>query len=251
MDVRVRQQRHHVAVQRGVSHHHNLRRLCGGSEVAPVVGNGHLALGEKPGRQRVHLMERRRRGRFRNGGHVLQPGHLPRLIARNHQGVAGEVDVHHPVVHKRSRTRQHPRAHSAWRACASRQCLRHERGIQGHVDVYLGGGEVQRRGVDKRMHLLRGCVAREDALLPDGLARAGADEARGAVRADDGEGGVRHVRLDERRVRVGHGGARRHHHRHMAPLNAGDAEGGEGGGAFINTHVHCDVVPGDKRVGQR
>ena len=86
----------------------------------------------------------------------------------------------------------------------------------------LGGVERDPADVLQQLHLLRLCITAEDALLPDGLGRAGAHQVFRAIRADHRERGMRHVRLNHRRQRVRNRRTRRHDHTHVALLYAGE-----------------------------
>ena len=112
---------------------------------------------------------------------------------------------------------------SAIAADSFRQAISYQRRVKGDIDVHLEIAlEPLRKGGDIFVLIDLGgfCIDAKDAVLHDGLGGASADQPLWAVRTNNGERGMRIVRLNHRGQRIGHGRAGGHHHPDVAVLHA-------------------------------
>ena len=246
VDIGITEQCQNSAVQGGVAHDDDLVHLG----VDHVVIGGHLSAAEEVGRSRVHRVIGRGCRGLGDGGDVLQPIYFPGFVARDDKGVAAEIDGHLAVVGP-------ARGTSAVLRTIRRgtgQLLPYQRGIEGHVDVHLAIIQEalgDARDITRGLHLGSLRIHTEDAGLLNSLGGPRAHQAGGAVRADDGQRGMRVMRLHHRGQSVGHRGTGGHDDAYVPALDAGEAEGSEGSGALIEAGMHANIAAREQRQRQR
>ena len=184
-----------------------------------VVVGGDLGAAEEVCCGRVHRVIGRRCRGLGDGGDILQAFDFPGLIAGDDERVAAEIDGHLSVIRP-------PRGTSAVLRVIRRatgQLFAYQRGIESHVDVHLAVIQKalrDKRDITRALHLGGLRIHAEDAGLLNSLGGPRAHQAGRPVRADDGQRGMRVMRLHHRGQGISHRGAGGHHDADVPALDA-------------------------------
>ena len=241
VDVGIREQRGHGAVQRG------------------AAGDDRLARRESRQGEGVHGRAVQRSRRLGHGRQVRQLGAVRGAVAGDHHGVGREIEIDRDVQAGVLRGGPGGAVGATRRGRGGVGEIGHQGFAQRDVEVHGTGvaGAGAARGREHAAHggapltvavpLLGQAEADgrphldvEQPELFDGLVGAGAEHLVGPVGAEDHERHASVVRLEHRGPEVGDGGARRHHHRHRATGRDREPDGQEAGRALVDPQVESD-----------